>query len=48
MENIMVAGGAGFIVSNLCDFLLVKGESVVCVGSTIIDPTQDATRFRGC
>lgn len=33
MKNIVVTGGAGFLGSHLCDYLLAKGERVVCVDS---------------
>jgi len=31
MKTVLVTGGAGFIGSNLCKFLLDKGEHVICV-----------------
>ena len=33
--KIVVAGGAGFIGSHLCDHLLAKGEKVVCVDNLV-------------
>ncbi len=33
--KIIVAGGAGFIGSHLCDFLIKKGEQVVCIDNLI-------------
>ncbi len=33
--RILVAGGAGFIGSHLCDYLIAKGEEVVCVDNFI-------------
>lgn len=34
-DIVVVAGGAGFIGSHLCDFLVSKGESVLCIDSLI-------------
>jgi UDP-glucuronate decarboxylase len=35
MKTALVAGGAGFIGSNLCDRLLTEGQRVVCVDSLV-------------
>lgn len=35
MQTVMVAGGAGFIGSNLCKFLLDKGYKVICLDNFI-------------
>ncbi len=35
MAKIIVAGGAGFIGSHLCDFLIEKGEQVICIDNLI-------------
>jgi len=31
MKNVVVSGGAGFLGSHLCDFLIEKGENVICI-----------------
>lgn len=35
MKKILITGGAGFIGSHLCDFLLEKGYQVICVDNLI-------------
>jgi len=34
-KAVLVAGGAGFIGSHLCDYLLARGERVICTDSLI-------------
>ncbi|MDR9805708.1 UDP-glucuronic acid decarboxylase family protein [Rhizobium hidalgonense] len=34
-KTVLVAGGAGFVGSHLCDALLARGDSVICVDSYI-------------
>ena len=34
-DAVLVAGGAGFIGSHLCDYLIGRGEKVVCIDSLI-------------
>lgn len=31
MKNVVVTGGAGFLGSHLCEYLIDKGESVICI-----------------
>ena len=42
MRTILITGGAGFIGSHLIDFLLEKGEQVICVDNfdTYYDPSK--------
>jgi UDP-glucuronate decarboxylase len=35
MFNVLIAGGAGFIGSNLCDRLVQKGHRVICVDNLL-------------
>ena len=35
MSRIVVAGGAGFLGSHLCDYFVGRGDSVVCVDDLI-------------
>lgn len=31
MKHVIIAGGAGFIGSHLCEYLLHKGDRVICL-----------------
>src|SRR5690606_7832047 len=50
-RTILVAGGAGFIGSHLCDTLLAEGHDVICVDSFLtgteanVQPLQNHSRF---
>ena len=35
METVLITGGAGFIGSHLCDFLIEKGFRVICMDNFI-------------
>lgn len=35
MKTVLVTGGAGFLGSHLCDYLLSKGERVICVDNLL-------------
>jgi len=35
MKNIIVTGGAGFLGSHLCEYLIKKGEKVICVDNLL-------------
>ena len=31
MKTVVVTGGAGFLGSHLCDYLIKKGEKIICI-----------------
>jgi len=43
--KILVAGGAGFLGSHLCDFLLKKGHYVFCVDNLLTGKKDNITEF---
>jgi len=45
MSKILVTGGSGFIGSHLCDFLINKGENVICVDNTFTGPQKNVAHL---
>lgn len=47
MNTVLVAGGAGFIGSHLCDALLSKGSTVICVDNFITGDKNNIAHLKG-
>ncbi|MEK6892178.1 MAG: GDP-mannose 4,6-dehydratase, partial [Nanoarchaeota archaeon] len=47
METILITGGAGFIGSHLCDFLIGKGYKVIAVDNLITGNLKNIEHLRG-
>ncbi len=45
--NILLTGGAGFIGSHLCDFLMVKGNRVICLDNLITGKMDNIAHLLG-
>ena len=46
METVLVAGGAGFIGSHLCEALLKKGYKVICVDNVLTSSEENIAGLR--
>ena len=40
-KNILVLGGAGFIGSHLCEYLVKKGDNVICVDNFVSSDVEN-------
>lgn len=47
METCLVTGGAGFIGSYLCDFLIAKGYRVICLDNLITGSEKNIGQLKG-
>ncbi|KPK39143.1 MAG: NAD-dependent dehydratase, partial [Omnitrophica WOR_2 bacterium SM23_29] len=43
--NILLTGGAGFIGSHLCDFLIAKGDKVICLDNLITGKMENVAHL---
>jgi UTP-glucose-1-phosphate uridylyltransferase len=41
MKKTIVTGGAGFIGSHLCEYLIEKGDKVICIDNLITGSTPN-------
>ena len=46
MSHVVVAGGAGFLGSHMCERLIARGDSVVCLDD--LSTGSHATTWRTC
>jgi len=47
MKNVVVTGGAGFLGSHLCDFLIEKGENVICIDNLFTGSKENIRHLVG-
>jgi dTDP-glucose 4,6-dehydratase len=47
MKTALITGGAGFIGSHLCEFLLAKGFKVICVDNFLTSSEKNIAPFKG-
>ena len=44
--RVLIAGGAGFLGSHLCDYFVSKGHSVICVDSLITGSIENISQYK--
>lgn len=47
MTRSIVTGGAGFVGSHLCDFLIARGQEVLCLDNLITGKKENITHLLG-
>ena len=47
METVLITGGAGFIGSHLCDFLIGKGYKVIAMDNLITGDLKNIEHLKG-
>ncbi|HEX54813.1 MAG: SDR family NAD-dependent epimerase/dehydratase, partial [Candidatus Altiarchaeales archaeon] len=47
METVLITGGAGFIGSHLCDYLIEKGYRVICVDNFLTGNKKNISHLMG-
>jgi dTDP-glucose 4,6-dehydratase len=47
MSRVVVAGGAGFLGSHLCDQLIARGDSVICLDDLSTGTTENVAQLQG-
>ncbi|MBI1882688.1 MAG: SDR family oxidoreductase [Chlamydiae bacterium] len=47
MKTCLVTGGAGFLASHLCDFLIEKGHRVICLDNLLTGSTRNIEHLLG-
>ena len=47
MSRVVVAGGAGFLGSHLCDYLLLRGDTVVCLDDLSTGSRENVAHLTG-